>query len=144
MATMVPGRSWCTVDIQLGTATAYGLLGPLADGDYLRRVAVTIEADAATQGRFAATLGASGEASEGAFRTGVPIIQRSTGVTYNVPHYFFYVVAGVPSWFWIPVGIVGSVGSRYVVFVWNAAGETVNRTIMVSLDVMRLARDRKD
>lgn len=144
MAVVVPGKGWCTVFGDVGAVSTYGLLGPLADDDYLRRVVVMVSSDGVTQGRFSATLGASGEATAEAHLRGAPLIQRSSGATNTIPHIFWYAVAGVPMWFWLPVGIVGSVGSRYVVFQWSAGGELVNKSIMVGLEVLRFVREPKE
>lgn len=144
MAIVVPGKGWCSA---VGGATArtdYGLLGPFADGDYLRRITVMITADGVTQGRFAATLGASAEASAEAFRAGSPLIQRSGAVTHTIPHFFWYGVAGVPLWFHIPVGVVGAVGARYVVWVWSAGAEAVNKWILVGAEVLRFGKGPKE
>lgn len=140
MKAIVPGRSWCTCCHGTGEASCYGLLGPLAEGDYLRRLMVAISANGAQYGRFAASVGPSEQANLQSFEAGVPVIQRSTLTAGIVPCLVWYAAAGAPTWFWIPVGIVGSVGARYVVFSWNCVEAEVQSSIVVGADVLRFER----
>ena len=141
MSAIVPGRSWCTVFTGVGVASDYGLLGPLAEGDYLRRLMVMINVNGVQGGGFAAAVGPSDQATLESFESGVPVIQRSDVTSGIVPCIYWHAVAGAPTWFWIPVGIVGSVGARYVVFAWNTLHETVQSTIVVGADVLRFQRE---
>lgn len=141
---VVPGRSWCTVvEEDLVVASAYGLLGPFAEGDYLRRVGVMVISDGVTSGRFGARLGISNEATQEAYESGASIIQRSMYSPGGIPEMRWYAVAGVPLWWWIPVGIVGDTGSRYLVFHYSMAG-VQHKTMIVSTDVLRFKKGPKE
>lgn len=141
MSAIVPGRSWCTTHTGTGIVSSYGLLGPLAEGDYLRRLMVMLSVDGAQEGRFAATIGPSDQATLQSYEAGIPVIQRSNVTSGIVPCIYWHAAAGAPAWFWIPVGIVGSVGARYVVFAWNTLHGETQSTIVVGADVLRFERE---
>lgn len=144
MRAVVPGKGWVSAAGSQLDFVHYGILGPFAEGDYLRRVTVMITADGACGGRFAATLGPSGEATNAAFVRGMPLIQRSLETWQTIPDLFWYAVAGVPLWFHLPVGIVGSVGSRYVVWFWSASTAEVAKTVLVGAEVLRFGKESRE
>lgn len=136
----VPGRGWCTVaGFDIVVASNFGILGPFSEGDFLRRVVMTVTADAATMGRFGASVGGSNEASAEAYMAGTPVIQRSMVAAGGVPEIDWYAIAGVPLALVFPVGVVVSAGARYVVFHWNSSN-VINRSIMVCAEVVELRK----
>lgn len=140
----IPGKGWCTSLQMLGSVTTYGVLGPLAPGDFIRRLTYVFSADGTTNMEIAATLGASGEASAEALAAGRPLIQRSPDVIGNVPSHEIWLVAGVPHIGWFPVGIGGTTGARYVVLALAAKVVLVNINVLVGLEVMRMRRVEDD
>jgi len=137
MSIVVPGKCWTTAITGPGSETYFGVLGPLAEGDYLRRLQITIMANGKGTGRFAASFGPSEQPNQASMSAGVPVIQRSTAAIGGVPAFEFFVVDGVTVNLVIPVGVRSTVGARYLIFYVRAGTADVGYTFIVSLDVLR-------
>lgn len=115
MHIMVPGRGHaCTFQVE-GVGYQEGVLGPLADGDYVRRFTYQLTCEGVLNCVFGASIGASNEATIQAFANGTSIIQRGETPGYGQPVCFVQGAAGSQHFGWLPVGIVGAGGARYVI-----------------------------
>lgn len=141
MAIVVPGKCWCTAAYWTQMSTNYGVLGPFAEGDYIRRISVMATGVVANHGRFSASLGRSGEATAESHRAGVPLIQRSTYYVNGVPQLLWSHQSEGEFFMYVPVGIGGDVGSRYVVFVVVPAGAELSGCMVVGAEVLRIERE---
>lgn len=141
MSGIVPGRCWNTAVYWFADCLEYGMLGPFAEGDYIRRVSVAITGTALDHGRFAASLGRSGEATAEAHGAGVPLIQRSPYDVDGIPQMAWAIPAGGLFWMSLPLGIGGDVGSRYLVFVVTSTADQTIASCVVGAEVLRFERE---
>lgn len=141
MATVAPGRCWNTCVYWTSPCTEYGLLGPFAEGDYVRRLQVSITSTAADRGRFSSSLGRSAEATAEAHAAGVPLVQRSPYEVNNIPQFGWSVPTGGQFRLWLPLGIRGDVGPRYIVFVVTSMAAATIGSCVVGAEVLRFERE---
>lgn len=144
MGMVVPGRCWNTAVYWTAPCTEYGILGPFAEGDYIRRVLVAIGGTVADHGRFAASLGRSGEATAEAHGVGVPLIQRSPYDVDGIPQMAWVTNTGGLFRTWLPLGIGGDVGSRYLVFVVTSTAVATIASCVVGAEVLRFEKGPKE
>jgi len=144
MRGIIPGKGWASVVNWTESGAYYGILGPFAEGDYIRRLEVMVTGAIANNGRFCASLGRSSEATVASLRSGIPLIQRSTFAVGGVPVTFWAHGAFGQTTFVLPVGIGGDVGSRYVVFMVNPLGADVDGCGLVGAEVLRFSKAEKD
>jgi len=141
---IVPGKGWCSAALLTNLDEAWLVLGPLAGGDYLRYLYVSMTALAVQNGVIGAVIGPSGEAGAAAYRTGGSLIQRSVGASYGHPHTAFHVAAGVQWRLRVPVGVRGETGSRYVIVYVQSVIEPGTLWVTVGGEVLRFAKAEKD
>lgn len=143
MWVIAPGKGWCSAALLTNLDEEWIVLGPLAAGDYVRHLDISMTALAAQRGLVGAVLGPSGEASPEAYRTGGSLIQRSVAASYGHPHTAFDVAAGVQWRLRIPVGVRGETGSRYVIVYVMSVNEPGTLWVTVGAEVLRFEKGEK-
>lgn len=141
MAVIVPGRGWSAAHQGTGASTAYAVLGPLAEGDYLARITVSAWATADAQLNLAFSLGPVDEASANALRNGVPLIARGVAMMDDIPTIDLFIQAFGSTWFWVPVGIKGEVGARYIVAGIAYRTAQAGYGVLIGASVLRFERE---
>lgn len=143
MGLILPARSYTTVVYFEPSDTAYGLLGPFFEGTVLAEVLLHCIADAAAVWGISFSVGGSAEASIGALRSGVSIIERSPGTLGDQPILNWVAQSEQAFRFRIPVGVRVHSGSRYLVFGVTAAGLGVKCTTVVSARMVEANKESK-
>ena len=140
MGVVVPGRSHSIALQGVGTSTVYGVVGPFASGDYVRRVRVLAWATAVAELHVGMSLGGIGEGSLATFARGVPLISRGIVEAGGIPLIDLFLGAFSGTAFWVPVGIRSSEGARWVIV--YAALRTADAAygLLVGADVLRVER----
>jgi len=114
----------------------WGLLGPFAEGSFLRRLMLHVSGDAAFAMSIGAVLGPSGEASEVAFRAGKTLIDRSTDYYFGAPVLRVDVVAGTSPRYVLTPGVKIHSGSRYCVVMFATSAGPARVTLCATAEVL--------
>jgi len=140
MRAIVPGKGWAAYVGGTGMSYHYAVLGPLAEGDYLTRVTVTASASAAAILEISLSLGPTGEASAEALQNGMPLFARSTLAFGGVPAADMRLQASGNMFMWVPVGVRGEVGARYVIAGVYMLNGDVQYEVLLGASVLRFTR----
>lgn len=109
-------RSWSFVEPEMvGVGTTYGTLGPIPNGDVLRRLRVFHWSNGASVSAFGAHMCSGGEASVGQYGQGTNLIQRGVAPTGGDPRVRLRTDQAGFSWFEVPIGIAVQGGPQYVI-----------------------------
>jgi len=141
MASIVPGRGWTVADQGEGVEARHVVMGPFAEGDYIRRVTIGVWCTANGEINIALSIGPSGEASREALNNGTPLISRGRGTVGTIPSLNMHVGGYVGANLWLPVGIRGSVGARFIVTELAYRTVDVNYAVLLGTSVMRFERE---
>lgn len=126
-----------------GTGTAFRVIGGFAEGLFLRRVHLMVQADRSEFADYSVALaiGGSNEASENALKAGRPLFRGSEQFIGDVPAWSGSMVAGGDRRIVVPVGIQIETGSKFLVIALGAfsAGATF---LYVGVEFMQVVKDR--
>jgi len=138
MAVNVPGRGWCcTVRGAPGTVY-YGVLGPFAEGTYLRRVTLQVGGDAVQVAEIGVVLGASGEPSQVAYEAGRTLVERSTSYNFGSPSIVLDVAVGLNPKIVLWPGVRISSGARYCIVMFQPGAGPVRAELIATAEVVEV------
>ncbi len=124
-----------------GTGTVFDVLGGFAEGLFLRRVHLMIQADRGAFADYSVALavGGSNEATQIALEAGRPLFRRSFQVVGKVPAWSGQILAGGDRRIVVPVGIRIETGSKFLVIALAAASTGVT-ALYVGVEFMAVIR----
>lgn len=123
-------------------STEYVVLGPFAEGAWLRRLWFSVSADAVGALTVGAVLGPSAEATADAFLAGASLIDSSDQRFGGQPVVVFQVIRGVAPQMVVPCGRRVMEGARYVVVCAHVGAAPNASTLIVGIEVLQVARGR--
>lgn len=144
MALIVPASSWTGAACEFTGATRWIVLGPMAEGAWLRKLHVTIYSPSTGRCIFCPVLTSVGEPNVTALRAGRPLVQVGGQVLHGKPCLNWMSVDLLNIGFDLYVGLEIATDARWLVCLVEEQGGTMNATVTVSAELVRFGKGKSE
>lgn len=138
MAIIVPARSWTGGTGGVAGAERWIVLGPMAEGAWLRRLFVSVYAPGAGRVSFCPVLTSVGEPNVTALRAGRALIDQGGVVLFNKGALVWTSFEGLSVELYVYVGLQIGTDARWLVCLCTEEGGLANAGFAVSAELVRL------
>lgn len=126
-----------------GLATKYFVVGPMAEGSWLRRIRIFWVAEAQTLLSIGLALGGVQEASAAAYIGAVGLIAPGDYVRHDKPAIGLLVGGSLGGWFDVPVGVQIKSGARWLLGVINSNIAEADVSIVVAVESLQSTKGER-
>lgn len=138
MGVIVPAKSWTGAACEFSGATRWIVLGPMAEGAWLRKLHVTIYSPSTGRCVFCPVLTSVGEANVVALAVGRPLVQVGGLVMHGKPCLNWMSVSLLDVSFDLYVGLEIATDARWLVCLVEEQGGVMAATFTVSAELVWL------